>query len=1231
MFRIILTLGFTLFFVYAQTCDFSDFTQDECEIDIENPPLMLHKFVNSDGSEFSELQACVATEDMEVDGVPYNVLDCSMVETKKGDLTEGVTIGNGKNLIKNRVITIKQDNVLMRVAGDFVIDSGIRLNTKNTKNFIVEVIEGTNTKSNLILQRGAALTAKSIFMPEGANSTIFMNTFYGGIYEKEFIDIINKNSARGDMETILAVDNISALSNEGGDDEGGIVEFDGNIVCGPEVNPLDLDNKEYVLKRLFRVKNTSIDAPNENNAVCDVKEGGCFENLIEFGNKKFDGKSYKIAAARAQIIPTYDIFIESGKIVSSDNKSLKDIAPSAKINKQNYGACGIPAKIAFDKSVVDAYLADLEATKAAQDKKVAIADSNAVDSADSTDGEDFEDFDDEIAQNSNLDSAKNADSATDSATDSTIDSAPKIAESKNAESDATESSTAESAPTQSEIASAESNEQNAQLEENLQDLLETFKGKKLAEKGAKSAIDSTPSAKDSTPSTKGTESKTAESAPTPSAKGTESKTQESTQNAKIAESKTPESAALTILKDATPKEQLEINDEFLIVESGAYDEFNKSCYGDLQCIYNELLPFDKVVWNKKSSQNTTHKIFVLNVSDDNLSLKCEVRGLYGKTLKQSFDLSATNTIGIIDLKFPSSSTNAQITCKGAKQEKSTNKIIVTPASFDIDYNFADAKTNEIPTLKAGNIKVDFKGGRALTMEGEVDYGFSQNLAISDISFIQKDYCANGEMMKIPAPKDLRLNFKKGYLRNASMDIEARVVALGDLKIDFAIPNNDSTCAIPNTDGTRIANDLKPTCTTANITKEVSIIPANFGIYTKIESKSKISYYGQLDDKLTFRGNPLLNLKIVALDNTKPTPKPIKVNQSCGIVELELENDKLIEFKRTSSDRLNSKITAYLRDFEKADSTNIKVYFGINKLIDEYRNSRTMRQNDLLEPVEITTTDLLFNIRFKNGKSQFVYDNLDIYDDAINEVLTSVLIARGKLQVNDIKGDTRNPPALIAKYAIYCKSCDKAMLAKYLQGEPEVESQYWYINNQHINDFYIRNKFMNTRVIKANGTEKAEKASDGTQNANGAEENYTIKNSQTALEGRQKITFESKKSGIYAVHIDQRTGEFAPYLNYSADYKNSYVANSFKVMIAQNRQDILDEIKKAEEAKIAEEEAKKAQEEAKRAQEEAKKAKSKPKQTKSATKSPSKPAKPAKPVSKAGETKKDSGVRLDIED
>lgn len=1135
MFRIILTLGFTLLFAYAQTCDFSNLTQDECEIDIENPPLMLHKFVKDDGSEFSELYKCVKGEDTEFDEVSYAVLDCSMVESKSGNLTEGVTLSNGKNLIKSKVVTFKQDNVLLRVAGDFVLDSGIRLNQKNPKNLILEVIEGSNTKSNMILQRGASIKANAIIMPEGANSSIFVNTFYGGIYEKEFIDLINQKTSdlRGGMETLLNVDDILGLSGDAGE----IVDFNGGVFCGPEVNPLDLENTNYTLKRLFRVKNTSIDKPSANNAICGVKDGDCFANIIDFSNKKFAGKSYKIASSKMEIIPTYDIFIESGKIISSDGRAIKDIAPSATIAGQNNGSCEKPVKVAFDKNVVDAYLAEVEAKKA----ETAKADAEKQTIADSV-------------------------------VDSALDSAPQIAESAKSQNLAQKDENLQNKDEEQAGARL-----NAELDENLQDLLTKFNKDKIAESSADSAKKAQNQAKSALDS-----ATKADSAPS------------ATQNA--------ESADLEILKNALIEkrrlEDLKIKDEFLIVERVAYESANKSCYGDLRCIYSELSPIDGLIWNKKSSKNITHSIYAVNVTNDDLALTCEVQNHYGKTFKKSFNLNSANIIGVIDLKFPSSNDTTQITCRAAKQAKSTNKIVVTPASFDINYAF-EGSDGKASILKAGDIKIGFDEGKALTMESEVDYGFSGDLVVKSTEFKQKQYCKNSGKAVISAPKDLKLEFKNGYLRSAFMNIIAKTIAFGDLKIELAIPNNDKTCITQ-----RANNSLMPLCTSTILSKEVSIIPANFMVATDIVSESsKIAYYGQIDDKITFKHNPRLSLRIQPLNSAG---QPVEFDKTCayGSVELSLKSDKLIEFKRTSSDRLNSKITAYLSDFDTPSGTEIKTYFGISKMLDSYKNTRKITQSDLLEPLEITLFDFNFNIRFKDSKTQFLYDNPIVYDNLDDDSNpASILIARGKLQVNDIKGNVLEPANLVAKYAIYCKTCDRVLLAKYLQQEPEVESQYWYINNQHPSAIYIADR----HITKLNLFEK---------NA----DLISIKNSNNAFEGRQKITFSSEQSGSYDIAFDQRTGEFAPYLNYSQKQQKGYVPNNFSVMIGAVDASILDEIeqlkKDAESAKkAAEEEAQKAQKAAEKAQ-------------KPVAKPAPKPATPAKPAPKPA---KNDEMKLDIED
>lgn len=1197
MFRIILTLGFTLVFAFAQHCNFNDEKQDECEIDIKNPPLMLHKFINGDGSEFSEYRACMNEGDIEIDDVRYEVLDCSMIESKNGNLTEGVTINNGKNLITNRLVTIKQDNVLLRVAGDFVLDSGIRFNIKNPKNFIVEMIEGTNTKSNIILQRGSSLKANALIVPEGKNSSIYLNTFYGGIYEKEFIDLINQSSpkSRGGMETLLNVEDVFALSQDGSN----IASFNGNVFCGPEVNPLDLNNTNYPLKRLFRVKNTSIDKPSDNNAICEISEGECFENLLNFGNRKIDGKSYKIATANANIIPTYDIFIESGKIISSDNRGIKDIMPDAKIYEQHYGKCNQPTKIAFDKSIVEKYLASLEAKKATQELAIKtqetsdFAESSPKDSTAKAEAKEalklaesiktneaksdeeiveeiIEEKTQEIAESQTIDTtSQDSTKSTPIAESTQAKSTPKETPENIAitsPSETTTAQTSDSAKKDIEIATNEaksdeeesidspiSAELNAELNENLQDLLSTFSAEKLAESSKNSTQDKA-----------------------------ETTTQESPQST----IDSTDSKAIDNIKGALAKKELKIDDDFLIVEKDAYEKFNKECYGDLQCLYDSLLPYDKVAWTKKSSKNITNAMYVLNFTNDNLAVNCEVKNYYGKNIKKSFKLSPTNTIGVLDMKFATSSDRTQIICKTNKMAKATNKIIVTPASFDIKYNFTDDSNQETLTLKAGTLKIAFKQGTALTLEGDIDSGFNGSLKASDVRFTQKNKCDGSVSKNVSLPKDLMLNFKKGYLRNASMDVKANIVAFGALNIDFAIANNDKTCS-------NAKDALMPNCTQANISKEISIIPANFRIKTDILSQSnKVSYYGQIDDKYTFKYNPLLSVEVEALDSNS---KPININKDCnyGSIELSLKSDKLIEFKRTSSDRINSKIIVYLRDFQKPTGTSIKAYFGINKLMDKYKNFRKIAQNDLLEPVEVTLFDFLFSVRFKNGKSQFYYENPEVYDrldDKSNPI--GVLIARGKLQTNNIKGDTQDSASLIAKYAIYCKDCDRKLLMKYLQSEPEVESQYWYINNQHPSSFYIANDFINV----------------GTSSKNVVK----IINSNTAFEGRQQISFGSDNAGIYNISIAQRSAEFAPYLNYSDKYKNSYVSNAFNVMISESAKDIfkdIEEIKKVEEATPE------------------------VKEVKTAESKPSKPTpKPTvKPKQKPSKPKSSGNIKLDIEE
>lgn len=1249
MIKIALSLGFALLFAFAENCDFSNEAQRECEIDIKNPPLMLHKFANADGKEYSEYRACINGGDIEIDNTRYEVLDCSMVESKDGKLTEGVSLTNGANLLKNKVVTLKQDNILMRVAGDLIIDSGIRLNVKNPKNFVIEIIEGTNTRSNLVLQRGASISINSLIMPEGANSSVWLNTYYGGIYEREFIDMINQKSpaSRGGMETLLSVNDMFALSKDGED----VLSFNGNIFCGPEVNPLDLNATDYTLKRLFYTKNNSIAPPNNANAVCSVKEGGCFDNLINFSNQKINTKNYKVATARTKIIPTYDIFIESGKITSKDGRNLASIAPNAKIEEQNYGKCEKPTKVAFEQSVIDGYLvamgikkADSTADSSADNK----TDSAQKDSADST----------QMASDTSTPSASEAttmasannvaqpkdthspinaeiqaeldeniqdllatfgietkkDSPKDTKADSSVDTPKVVADSSKKEIEITQDSKAtkpsksaestkevestkpaevaqkpaESKPTK--IAQADEAKKSAESSESTESKADESKDEstQIAQDSSKDLASESKEIADLTPKATAKPKTEAESKPTQIAQAkepepkpeskAESKPTKTAQAPKAepeskpeskadskAESK-PESTAKSAPTEPTKDSQQVASaddeelkqallepepepqptrtpkpagkEEFMIVEQEAYDKLNKECYGDLKCLHKTLQSYDGVVWSKKSSKERQNTLYLVNLTDDNLNLDCEVRNYYGKNIKKSYALSHTNKIGALDLKFATSYDRTQVICKTPRSTKATNKIIVTPASFDLQYNFVNEGSGTIPTLKAGEIQIAFKNSRALTLEGDVDNGFGGNLEVKNLTFTQKNKCDGVENTDIVAPNGMNLRFRKGYLQNSYATISANTIAFGRLNIDFKIVNDDKTCK----DG---ISSLEPQCVGAKITKDISIIPANFRVKTDILADSgsnQITYYGQIDDKHTFRYNPILSVDIEALNDTNT---PISINKVCnyGSVELSLKNDKLIEFKRSSSDRLNSRIVAYLRDFEKPAGTNIKAYFGISKIVDKYKNSRTITQSDAVEPSEVTLMDFKFNIRFRNGTSQFDYDNLDVYDrlDENSEPL-GILFVRGKLQTNDIKGDLKNSPSLIAKYAIYCKSCDKRILSKYLQSEPEIESQYWYINAKHPSKLYVSDSFIK---IPQNSKNRIE-----------------ILNSNEAQDGRQQITFKGKKSGIYPITIAQRMTEFAPYLNYNGKYKNTYVSNTFNVMISEvgAEQDIISDIK-----------------------------------------------------------------------
>ena len=323
MLRIILSLLCFAIFAFANSCDFSDKSQKECELDIDNPPIFLHKFVDSNNNVFTKYNACVYDGKFQYEDEEYDVIDCSLVQDEEL-FTEGILLENkgsgdddnsddGKYaLTTNKEIALNSDNMMLIVAGDLVLDSGIRINSKNPKNFIIEIIEGSNGKANLILNRGAKINANAVILPSGPNSSITLNTFFGGEGEKDFIDTINSDDMvdRGDMDTNLTAGGIYATNQQ----DASIMPYDGDIICGPEVDPFDLDNKEYLLKRLTK-----------------------------------NDDSYDIDIANLDIDPNYGPFIESGKVVTDDSLD------GANIQGQNSGECNAPMQLAFSQEEIDAY------------------------------------------------------------------------------------------------------------------------------------------------------------------------------------------------------------------------------------------------------------------------------------------------------------------------------------------------------------------------------------------------------------------------------------------------------------------------------------------------------------------------------------------------------------------------------------------------------------------------------------------------------------------------------------------------------------------------------------------------------------------------------------------------------------------------------------------------------------------------------------------------------------
>lgn len=934
MLRIILFLYCFAIFAFANSCDFSDENQKECKLDIDNPPIFLHKFVDSKNNVSIKYGACVYNGKFQYKNEEYNVIDCSNVTD--GDLlTEGIFLENKGNtsddgyaLKTNKEIELENDNIMLVVAGDIVLDSGIRINSKNPKKFILEIVGGSDGKSSLVLQRGAKINADAIIMPSGSNTNIVLNTFFGGENERDFIHTIDSDdiSKRYDMDTNITSKEIYAIDPK----YTSVVPYNGNIICGPEIDPFDLDNKDYLLKRIER-----------NNG------------------------DYDINIAKLDIDPNYGIFIESGKISSDSSFN------NATIKGQNGGKCFLPVQLAFDKNIIDEYNAknNIIANKIEDEIKV-----------------------DEMPQNTE---------STDE--ESQIEMTNDIATKDNEDED-----------TQPNLAAGNIN--------------------------------------DNTDSS---------------------------------------------------------GDNFAIVEQNVFDRFSKICSGNLDCLDKSLTPYKNIIWNKISSRNNINSIYVVNLADNNVGVKCEVIDYYGENIQTSFDLSKNNMFGKIDLKFPESSDKTKIICQSENLKLETNPIQINPAKFDLKPNFGNTSFNKTLSLKAGVIDISFEGSKALNLEGEIDSGFDGRLFANnnDLKFTQNKCGYPNDDVFIQDP--MIIGFKNGKASEYLTSFIANTITNGDLSIDFNIEGNHKRYG-----------DEEPA--KINIKENINVIPANFMIKTDIISPYKIAYYGQLEDRNTFKYNPILSIQLSAINNKNEI---IKINQNCnhGVVELSLDSQSKIEFKRNITDKLNSKINVYLDEFNDKQIANVDMYFGISKIFDKYNNIRKINQGDLIEPKEIQLTDLAFDIRFKSNGNTYDYNDLIVYDRLAEDSMPiGVLFARGKIE-NNINYTDDNKVNLDLKYLIYCDVCDKKILEKYLSVEDiAMDSPNWYINREHPSDLYLSDEYIKT--------------------------NLYIQNSNQVFEGRQQIIFDAEENGEYNVSIKQKDSEFAPYLNYNRDFKNVYLENKFIVTI-----------------------------------------------------------------------------------
>ena len=545
--------------------------------------------------------------------------------------------------------------------------------------------------------------------------------------------------------------------------------------------------------------------------------------------------------------------------------------------------------------------------------------------------------------------------------------------------------------------------------------------------------------------------------------------------------------------------------KFLIVDKENFDVANKKCKNDIGCLEENLSQYDGIIGNKFASKNTNYNIYIVNLGNEELNLKCNITDYNGNNKEEEYSFS--ELYKAVQFKFPISSYKAKLSCSSKNMEKETNEIHSIPAKIMLNAEFDDPNM-----LKAGDIKLKTKDAKALILEGEVDAGFSDALIAyeGDINFNYKNKCSNKNNSNgIQIKEPLKIDFKNGVSATEYVELNIKKVIEGNLNIRFS---NENIC-----------KDSK--CIGANTSNDISVIPANFAIITDIISENKVIYYGQLNDRNNFKFNPILNLKLAAIDNNG---NDIDINNDCnyGNTKLSLSTSKLIDFKRKSPDKIGREIKIFNDEFVNSVA-DINVYFGVSKFKDENDDIREMKQNDLMEPLEIGLNDFVFNITYTNNNKTYEYNDTEIYDrlemQNTNEELvpSSVLIARGKLQIDNEEGYVFDDVNAKAKYQIYCKTCDTKILEKYLETDGLIISEAnWYVNTKHPSDFYLEDKFIKT--------------------------NLKIKNSKKSIDGIQEIILVGNKTGENNIVINQQYGGFAPYLNYNEKYNNVYLSNYFVI-------------------------------------------------------------------------------------